>query len=250
MSAVITFDPFEPLPFSGYIDPESGRQERYISLAQFFHTERLRGTDPQYRQYLLQLNDPEMFRLEVEGVGIIGGVREGWESIQSNVLYAGIYMQAISNRNQYAHFVRNSQQLCVADSSEASEIANALGEFISDISSGGTGLKVAFLGQGSDPDYMRQCFSVVFAKNRPQCLLALENDGCASVLSAYAEGLNAPFALIDGSLEDEAISENLARRCSHVFHFVRANDPPRIANVTRLLESSGFTVRPIHERTS
>lgn len=61
------------------------------------------------------------------------------------VLYAGIYMQAVSNRNAFTELVQNANRLQIVDSDLAQDIATVMSQFISDLS-GEPKLKVGFLG--------------------------------------------------------------------------------------------------------
>jgi hypothetical protein len=249
MSAVLKFDPYDPLPFLGYIDADTGRQEHCHSLAHFFHAERLRGVDEHYRRYLLQLDDPELFQLEVEDIGGSTLVsRDGWDAIQENVLYAGVYMQAVANRAAYAKLINAAPDLVVKDCSFSVPLANALGKFISDLSDQASRLRVGFIGKTSD-DFARNCFSVLFAKNHPQCLFAIEDDGCAFIVSQFAQSAAAAFALIESSLSEDSIAENIQRRCSHVFRFVSPGESHQIQKVSALLEAAGVTLRPLQPET-
>ena len=245
MSPVITFDPFATMPFTGYIDPSTGRQERYLSLAHFVHSERLSGVDERYRKYLLNLDDPELFRLEVDGVGFTGGDRPDWEALRPRLMYAGIFMQALSNREHYGQLIANAAQLSIAHCSFSSDAALAMGQFIDDLQAPQDKLKVVFLGGCVDQDYVSSCLEVIFAKRSPQCLLALEDDGCASCISAFARRHGSPFSMLSSSLSEQALAESIRLRCTHVFHFVGQNDSALNSGVVALLRNSGVTVSPI-----
>lgn len=248
MTPAATLDPFELMPFIGYIEPTTGRPERYLSLAHFYYAERLAGVDEHYRRYLLNLDDLELFRLEVDGVGLICGSRTNWETMQLRVLYAGIYMQALCNRAEYGELLSHASQLSVADCAFSEVAAAAMGQFIEDIPESQDRLKVVFLGTPQDHKFLDSCLSVLFARKQAQCLLAVEDDGCAGGVSMYAQAEATPFSLLSTSLSEEAIAENIMRRCTHVFRFISDTESPVIAGVIRLLEGAGVSITPIHAK--
>lgn len=243
-----TFDPFELLPFTGYIEPSTGVPDQYLSLAHFVHTERVAGVDEHYRKYLLNLDDPELFRLEVDGVGITSGERDNWQESMSRLLYAGIFMQALSNREHYANLIANVERLVIASCSFSTEAAASMGRFISDVQAPEDQLKVAFLGDEPDTAYVDSCLSVIFAKRQPLCLLALEGDGCSKHISGYARGVPSAFSTVPTSIGVEAVADNLKRRCSHVFLFEGGEVSPFVAEVAQSLVSSGVAVNPIKSK--
>ena len=245
MTPKLTFDPYELMPFTGYLDPETGRQVKYLSLAHFIHSERVAGIDEQYRKYLLKLEDPELFRLEVDGVAITCGERPNWSDTKGSLLYAGIFMQALSNRDRYSQYVERVEQLSVASCSFSDDAAAALGHFIGDINAPQDALKVVFLGDNRNSDYIQSCLSTVFAKRGPLCLLALEDDGCSAGVSTFARAGAVAYSLIDAALSDDSIVDNIKRRCTHVFHFQGGNDSPLTASVLRQLGESSINVLPI-----
>lgn len=245
MSNMIRFDPYDALPFFGYIDASTGRQERCHSLAHFYHSERLRGVDEQYRRYLMQLEDPELFILEVEDVGIAYGDRDGWDSLQANALYAGVYMQAIANRGAYAKLINATSQLGIADCPFSGLLAEAMGRFITDLSERANRLRVCFIGQCSDSEFATNCMQVIFAQNQPQCLFAVEDDGCADLISRYGQRVGSAFTQIESGMSEEAIADNIQRRCSHVFKFSSPNETEQTRKIARLLEDAGVVVRPL-----
>ncbi|NVL50012.1 hypothetical protein F2S72_09705 [Pseudomonas syringae pv. actinidiae] len=219
MSPVTTFDPFEMMAFRGYIDPATGRQDEYLSLSHFVYSERLAGVNEQFRQYLLKLEDPELFRLEVDGVGIAGQDSDDWTAAVQQLLYSGIFMQALSNRECFGELLGNADQLSIASCAFGQDAAMAMGRFIDDVRQPKDKLKVLFLGDCRDDEYIGNCLSVIFGKRPAQCLLALEDDGCSIGVSAFARKCLAPFSLFNASLTDEALAESIRRRCTHVFHF-------------------------------
>lgn len=219
MSPGTTFDPFDMVEFTGYIDPATGRQEQYLSLAHFVYSERLAGVDEQYRRYLLQMEDPELFRLEVDGVGMAAQDAEVWKATVEQLLYAGIFMQALSNRERFTELLGNADQLSIANCAFSQDAAIAMGNFIADVRQPQDKLKVIFLGDCRDEEYVADCLSVIFGKREPQCLLALEDDGCSVGVSGFARKSLAPFSLLNASLSDDALVESIRRRCTHVFHF-------------------------------
>jgi predicted NAD-dependent protein-ADP-ribosyltransferase YbiA (DUF1768 family) len=248
MSPGSTFDPYELMPFTGYIEPSTGRQETYLSLAHFIHSERVAGVDEHYRRYLLQLDDPELFRLEVDGVGITSGDKPNWETVKVRLLYAGIYMQAISNRERYGLLLAQAHTLAIASCSFSQDAAEAMGEFVGDVQSPQDKLKVAFIGAVQDAGFIESCLGVVFARKRPQCLLAVEDDGCLFGVSNFARNNASSFALLDSTLSADAVAENIMRRSTHIFHFLGGDDSQRITTVLGHLQESGATVTPIQPK--
>lgn len=248
MSPGLTFDPFEMMPFTGYIEPTTGRQEQYLSLAHFVYSERLARVDEQYRRYLLQMEDPELFRLEVDGVGLAGQDTEEWDAAMQQLLYAGIFMQALSNRECFGNLLSNAETLSIANCLFSQEAAQAMGQFIKDVRQPQDKLKVLFLGDCRDDLYVDNCMSVIFGKRAPQCLLALEDDGCSAGVSAYARKTLAPFSLLSASLSDEALIENIRRRCTHFFHFQGGQGAPLTERLIELLKAAGVSIKPIQSR--
>ena len=238
-------DPFELMPFTGYIERSTGRQETYLSLAHFIHSERFAGVDEHYRRYLLQLDDTELFRLEVDGVGITCGDKPDWDAMKVRLLYAGIYMQALSNREHYGNLLAKADNLSIANCSFSEDAAEAMGEFVGDIQTPQDKLKVAFLGATQDESFIESCLSVIFARRGPQCLLSIEDDGCSMGVSMYARKGAVSFALLSASLSEESIAENILRRCTHIFHFLSGNDSKLTSAVLDRLQAAGGKVTPI-----
>lgn len=245
MSPGTTFDPFEMMEFRGYIDPATGRQDEYLSLSHFVYSERLAGVDEQFRQYLLKLDDPELFRLEVDGVGIAGQDSDDWMAAVQQLLYAGIFMQALSNRDRFGVLLGNAGQLSIASCAFGEDAAMAMGRFIGDVRQPQDKLKVIFLGDCRDNEYIDNCLSVIFGKRAPQCLLALEDDGCSVGVSGFARKGLAPFSLLSASLNDEALVESIQRRCTHAFHFEGGRESELTMRVLDQLKATGFKITPI-----
>lgn len=248
MSPITTFDPFEMMGFTGYIDPATGRQEQYLTLAHFVYSERFAGVDEHYRRYLLQMDDPEIFRLEVDGVGMVGQENEDWIAAGQHLLYAGIFMQALSNRERFGKLLANADQLSIASCAFSQDAAQAMGQFIGHVLNPQDKLKVMFLGDCRYEEYIGNCMSVIFGKRAPQCLLALEDDGCSLGVSAFARKALAPFSLLSASLTDEALVENIRRRCTHVFHFEGGHSSVLTERVLDQLRSAEFAITPIPEK--
>lgn len=248
MNPASTFDPFEPMPFVGYIDPATGRQDRYLSLAHFIYSERFAGVDEHYRRYLLQLEDTELFRLEVDGVGFTGTDKPGWEVMRPRLIYSGIFMQALSNRERFGQLLANIDQLAIANCSFSDEAANAMGQFIGDVRMPQDKLKVLFLGSCADTHYIESCLGVIFGKREPQCLLALEDDGCSVGVSTFARNCAAPFSLLSSSQSDEALVESIQRRCTHSFHFVGGEETALTQLLLDRLAEAGIEIKPIQPK--
>jgi hypothetical protein len=248
MSPGSTLDPFELMPFTGYIDPMTGRQESYLSLAHFVHSERFAGVDEHYRKYLMKLGDPELFRLEVDGVGVTCPDNPDWVAQKTRLLYSGIYMQALANRERYAELLSKADILSIADCSFSQDAAEAMGEFVRDVQTPTDKIKVAFTGAVHDVEYVESCLGIVFARKRPQCLLSIEDDACSIGVSAYARQDAVPFDLLDAAMPEDAVAENIKRRTSHIFHFLGGDDSPRITAILDLLVSSGATILPVHPK--
>ncbi|WP_162893432.1 hypothetical protein [Pseudomonas savastanoi] len=245
MSPGTTFDPYEVMPFHGYIEQETGRQARYPSLAHFIHSERFRGVDEHYRTYLLRLEDAELFRLEVDGIGQVGGDSQDWSRRKGRLLYAGIFMQAVAHRDRYSQLLSHGARLSVASGSYSDDLARAMGDFISDVSTPQEKLKVAFAGSCVDQGYADGCLKIIFANRLPQCLFAIEHDACAQVISDYARETATAFILLDSSLTEDALAENIGRRSTHIFRFVGGDDDCLSARILAIAEQSGATVSPI-----
>jgi hypothetical protein len=243
-----TFDPFDPMEFIGYIDPVSGRQDKYLSLAHFIHSERMLGVDESYRNYLLNLGDAELFRLEVDAVGFTGSDKSSWSELRQRMIYAGIFMQALSNREYYGHLIANAEQLSIAHCSFSDAAALAMGEFIGDLHSDQNHLKVLFLGGGNDKEYIASCLGVLFAKRAPQCLLALEDDGCSVGISNFARERATPFSLLSSALTTSALAESIQARCTHVFYFEGGNDSRLTVQLLEQFRIQGITITPIQSK--
>jgi len=247
MSSGTTFDPFAMMGFTGYIDPATGRPDQYHSLAHFVYSE-LAGVDEQYRRYLLQMVDPELFRLEVDGVGITGHGTDDWSEAVQQLLYAGIFMQALSNRGHFSELLGNADRLTVASCAFSQDAAVAMGKFIGDLRLPQGKLKVLFLGDCRDTKYVDDCLGVIFGKRAPQCLLALEDDGCSGAVSDFARKTLAPFSLLSSSLSDEAVVEAIRIRCTHVFNFRGGQPGEHTVRLLDQLNAAGVQVSPIQAR--
>lgn len=251
MVAQTKYDPFALLPFLGFIDAETGRQEQHYSLAHFYLMEQARGVDASYRHYLSQLSDPEIFRMEAgcfpRTVG--EGQRPEWDVFKHQLLYAGIYMQAVNNRSFYAELLKAPESLVISDSAFSTEVASAMGRFIDSLNSQENQLRVAFIGTTDQGSYAQDCFEAIFAKNRPLCLFAIEGDGCATEVSAYAQRTGSALVLIEPGQGEAVIAEDIQRRCSHVFKFLGLGDSDVCGRVTPLLEQSGVQLRQLQQKT-
>jgi hypothetical protein len=92
-----SYDPYAALPFVGYRRPGSSQLETYVSLMHFVESEKFRGVDESYRQYLLTINDPEDFLFETAGVS--QGIRRAdWDSIKVAMIRAGMWMQLVQQQ--------------------------------------------------------------------------------------------------------------------------------------------------------
>ncbi|MCY1306617.1 hypothetical protein D9M70_564850 [compost metagenome] len=120
-----------------------------------------------------------------------------------------------------------------------------MGQFIEDLQTPQDKLKVVFLGGCLDQDYIFSCLEVIFAKRAPQCLLALEDDGCAAGISSFARRQGRPFSMLSSSLSEQALAESIRLRCTHVFHFVGGNESALNSGVIAALGRAGVTVSPI-----
>lgn len=248
MSPGTTFDPYEVMPFHGYMEQDTGRQARYLSLAHFIHSERFRGVDEHYRTYLLRLEDAELFRLEVDGIGQIGSDSQDWSHRKSRLLYAGIFMQAVAHRDRYSQLLACGSGLSVASSSYSDDLARAMGEFIKDVSTPQEKLKVAFAGSYGDLEYAQGCLKIIFANRLPQCLFAIEHDPCSQMISDYARDTATAFTLLDAGLTEDALAENIGRRATHIFRFMGGNDDCLSARALAIAEQAGATVSPIQPK--
>lgn len=248
MNLADTFDVYERLPFNGYIDLTTGRQQRFMSLGHFVFCSRFAQVDPEYGRYLLNLADPELFMLEVEAVGYTGPGEEQWHAAKMRVINAGIFMQALSNRERYAALVRNLEALTVVESVISDDVTNGLSLFVQGLNAAATSLKVAFFGDCDSQAYIDECMGVIFSKRYPTCLMALDDDSCSVGVSEYARLTFTPFALLSSSLSAEALTENVERRCTHVFRFEGGHMSELASSVLDRLSAQGKPARSIHPK--
>lgn len=244
MSEPIIYDPYDHLPFQGYIDPSTGVPERFLSLAHFYFCERLRGVDDQYRAYVRSLDDPEIFALEADGLLGMPAGRTNWKVLEEKVMYAGVYMQAAANRDVFAELIECRDEVEIEERPISDLAGNAMLQFIDDLMDTETPkLKVAFLGGGVNATFAESCMNVIFAKSHPQCLYAIEQGREGAVLvSAYAQRIGAAFTAIDAQ-DPAAAANHLLRRCSHIFMFDSPSAPAYLSDISAALEAAGKAIK-------
>lgn len=238
-----TYDPYQILPFRGYLDPETGERELHHSLAHFYHRLRLAGSDKNLQRFLGSIDCPDLFRIEVEGVGYSSTV-ENWPEHEIACLKAGLYMQAVEQKEFFSNLLGDVERLTIAGCDFSEPLATALSEFISSLGSSDEALKVAFAGE-APIDFAHQCFGIIFANKRPDCLFALEGDAVAAAVSNYARSVLSPLALIGKDAANEDAASDLARRCNHFFHFTGDQVCSRVDEISRTLQANGLKVTPI-----
>ena len=86
------YDPYRVIPFRGYKSASQPLGDHCVSLMHFIESEKYRGIDDSYRQYLLTLTDHEDFTLETIGVGQ-AVKRHDWEEVKGAMFRAGFWMQ-------------------------------------------------------------------------------------------------------------------------------------------------------------
>ena len=160
-----TYDPYQILPFRGYVDSSTGERERYLSLAHFYHHMRLAGSDLNLRQHLASIDCPELFRIEAEGVGYQTTV-QNWADLEVACLKAGLYMQAVEQKDFFSYLLNDVSKLSFTSCAFGTSLATALSEFVESLSSNEGPLKVFFAGDAS-PEFANQCFDIIFAKKNP-----------------------------------------------------------------------------------
>lgn len=94
MEAINTpfYDPYGVIPFRGYRSASQPLGDHCVSLMHFIESEKYRGVDDSYRQYLLTLTDHEDFTLETIGVGQ-AVKRDDWDEVKGAMFRAGFWMQ-------------------------------------------------------------------------------------------------------------------------------------------------------------
>lgn len=243
LRTLATFDPFEILPFHGYINSETGKRELHNSLAHFYHHQRLAGSSDGIRQYLASIDDPDLFRIEVEGVGY-ETTADDWVTNETSCLKAGLYMQAVDQIEVYGELLQSASNLSVVNCSFATTIADALSSFICSLGANEDVLKVAFIGD-APMTFAVDCFKVIFDRRLPDALFALEGEDLSQVISNLARKLYVPLSLIPCGLEPNAAAENIGRRCTHAFHFQGVSSSQNANDVAEALLELGKVVTPI-----
>ena len=245
MTSNLLFDPFAEMPFNGYLDPTSGEPTYYRSLAHFVYSEMMRSVDPQYQAYLIGLDDSELFRLEVEDVAL--GQASCSTSDLQQLVYAGVYMQAASNKEAYSVILNSPELVSVQDCELADDIASVLGRFISDLQSSDQLLRVAFMLEGVSPDFLNEVLSVLFKKRAANCILAVGRPTANIVLSDYARGQRAAFLMVGDEEGADMLATQLQRRTSHVYHLACGIASEASAARIQHLESHGVQIKKILE---
>ena len=245
MSARLKFDPFEIRPFKGFINTQTGSHDVFNSIAQFFYGEVLSDSEPSYRDYILRLDNYDLLKLEIEAIGLSQlNISPQVRSRASELMYAGIYMQAVADRHYYASLVKPGTTLDILSCSIADELAMPLEKFLSNLTGKTKMLRAAVFGS-AEPAYVQGCLDRVFSKTKPNCLTAINDQQLVKTISEQARRLRSALNVVEICEDVIATAQSLKARNTHFIYFEGDGVSPWIAHVIDALEESGAEVRRI-----
>lgn len=223
-ATTITYDPYQHLPFLAYGSNAQPHGERFLSLMHFVESEKFRGVDESYRQYLLTLDDPIDFRLETAGVAQCRR-RTDWDDVKGALIRAGIWMQLV----QHQEALRT--QLLRPDSSSGVELIDDAARFIygrlvKANQSGGDPLRrVVITGDTTLSSIaLFDRFDQIFASRLPDEILVSDESGVAERAREYAIQQYLPVRIFSDP-ESSPLAEQVMEKASHVFSIGTADTP-------------------------
>jgi predicted NAD-dependent protein-ADP-ribosyltransferase YbiA (DUF1768 family) len=241
-----TYDPYTTLPFVGYRRPGSHQPETYFSLMHFVESEKFRGVDESYRQYLLTLDDPEDFLLETAGV-TQGMRRDDWDVIKVGMIRAGMWMQLVQHQQALTDSLL--QPGCKSSIDLVTHVAEQIySRLIKANHEEGEQLRrVVLTGDCTISDgSVLGLFDQIFANRLPDEIYIAAEDGVALLAEQYCIRRYIPIRVFDltGRSIEEATEEVLSKG-THVFS-IGSEDRSDSHFSNRALELANSDGKPAH----
>lgn len=243
---MITYDPYEFLPFIGYASPEHPLGERYFSLMHFIESEKFRGVDEDYRSYLRTLDDPVDFRLETVGVAQCRH-RADWDGVKASMIQAGLWMQLVQRQEELR------ERVLIPDCSTGihliDDAARAIYKRLVEANKPEEALRrVVLTGDADlDPGKLKPMLDGIFQSRLPDEIYLLQEQGVARLAGEYAISRYIPVRVFAETDAQEAAVAVMVKG-THVFSFGREQQPSTdfSRNVLALAEEQGKTAHHIH----
>lgn len=206
------YDPYDQIPFAGYLSDIDGQPETYWSLMHFLEAEKMRGVDDQYRRYLLELRDRDYFVMETACIGQ-SIRREDWSEVRASVIYAGLMMQLAQNKEALQHSLLADSFQCEAEI--ITEVRASLLERLRDPE---PLRRVLFVGTGQEQNaQINSLFDHIFMKRKPDEIITFAEPGVCTAAAKYAHAHYIPFRAFSLQEDLSAVAQDAVSRSSHVF---------------------------------
>lgn len=240
------YDPYAALPFVGYLRPGSLQPETYFTLMHFVESEKFRGVDEPYRQYLLTLSDTDDFLFETAGVSQ-GIRREDWESIKVGMIRAGMWMQLVQHQQAL------STSLLQPGCKTSIDLITQVGEQIytrlvkANHEEGEQLRRVVLTGDCSTVDgSIFGVFDQIFTNRLPDEIYIAAEDGVALLAEQYCIQRYIPIRVFEFNdrTEKEAATDALLKG-THVFSIGRSDHSDSLFS-EQVMELATISGKPAH----
>lgn len=242
------FDTYKALPFRGYRSAAQPLGDECTSLMHFVESEKYRGIDESYRQYVLSLTDKEDFFLETVGIGQ-AVVRPDWNEVRSSLITAGLWMQLFQRPDDIGPFLMDPN--CQTGIRLIDNAAQSVYQRLCEASDEGNGLRrVVLAGDLNITD--KEVFSVfdqLFSTRLPDEIIVTTEAGIADLAHQYSLMRYIPVRCLPHQASDLGDAVSLALiKGTHVFLMAGADssDSAFAEGVFELAKSQGKIAHRIH----
>ena len=220
---MITYDPYEFLPFIGYASPEHPLGEQYFSLMHFIESEKFRGVDEGYRSYLRTLSDPVDFRLETVGVAQCRH-RSDWDGVKSSLIQAGLWMQLVQRQDELRERVLIPD--CTTGINLIDDAARSIYKRLIEANKPEEALRRVVLTGDAEmkPGKLKPVLDSVFQSRGPDEIYLVVEQGAARLAGEYAISMYIPVRVFEECGAHET-AKALMLKGTHVFSFGREQHP-------------------------
>lgn len=206
------YDPYDEIPFTGYLSDHDGKPETYWSLMHFLEAEKVKGVDEQYRRYLLDLRDRTHFVMETACIGQAIR-RTDWPEVRGAAMFAGLMMQLSQNKQRLHDIILADDFQCPAEAITA--VRNRLLDRLQDPE---PLRRVLFVGTSKEQSStIDALFDHIFTKRKPDEIISFVEPGVATAAAKYAHKHYIPIRTFSLGDDLSAVAQDAVSRCSHVF---------------------------------
>ncbi|SBW84274.1 hypothetical protein PVE_R2G0245 [Pseudomonas veronii 1YdBTEX2] len=237
-----SYDPYAFLPFVAYRSFDRPESEFCYSLMHFVESEKFRGVDESYRQFLLKQDDRDDFLLETGAIDQ-GGVRQDWPQVRFALIRAGMWMQLV----QHQDHLRESllQAGCETGVPLIDQVAADIYERLMKAHEPGNELRrVVLAGDlGVVDAEIFKTFDHLFQNRMPDEIYVSDEPGVAEMVHKYALTKYIPLRVFTSAEEDCA--GQMLTKGTHVFTIsVEAESDSSLTN--RLLQLAAEQGKVFH----